>query len=91
MSKIADDLQQHFADQLHQLLIDAADTMERVDIPIDEAGRRLLSSLLSEVIMGCYSFRMNEDAVVDVCRTSYRALVPELRKVQAKRRKAAAK
>jgi len=91
VSKIADDLQQHFADQLHQLLIDAADTMERVDIPIDEAARRLLSVLMSETVIGSHSFRIDEAEFLRVCSSSYREVASIMRQTKAGRRKAAAK
>jgi hypothetical protein len=91
VSKIADDLQQHFADQLHQLLVDAADTMTRVDIPIDEAARRLLSILMSEVVIGSHSFRIDEADFLRVCSSSYREVASLMRQAKARRRKAAAK
>jgi hypothetical protein len=91
VNKIGDDLQQHFADQLHQLPIGAADTMTRVDIPIDEAARRLLSVLMSETVIGSHSFRIDEADFLRVCSSSYREVASLTRQAKAGRRKAAAK
>jgi hypothetical protein len=91
VSKIADDLQQHFADQLRQLLLDTTDTMERVDIPHKELCGLLLASLMREVVIGSYSLRMDENTFTGICRVAYRKMEPTLRKAAADcRRKRAA-
>jgi len=91
VSKIADDLQQHFAAQLHQLLLDTTDTMERVDIPYKEACGLMLATLLREAVIGSYSLHIDEDTFTGICRAAYREMAPGLRKVAAdyRRRRAA--
>ena len=92
MSKVGDDLQTHFADQLHQLLLDTTDTMERADIPYKELCGLMLASLMREMVIGSYSLRMDEDTFTGICRMAYREMEPKLRKVAAdyRRKRAAA-
>ena len=92
MSKIGDDLQQHFADQLHQLLLDTTDTMERANIPYKELCGLMLASLMRELVIGSYSLRMDEDAFTGICRVAYREMEPTLRKAATdyRRKRAAA-
>ena len=79
--RIHRDLQGHFADRLHELLLDSADTMLRADIKQSEIVTSLLAALLREICGAAWSLKLDEDAFLTATRMAYREYLPQYRKL----------
>jgi hypothetical protein len=75
------DLQRHFANQLRELIENAADTMQRVDINGDAIALLLMAALLRETCGAAWALKMNEETFLAALQMAYREYLPQYRKL----------
>lgn len=76
--QIADDLFEHFTQRLRRLMMDHADTCERIGISVEESMSMIVAGMINEMLVMLCAGGADEDAleedIVQSCRAHFYAI-----------------
>ena len=82
---LLDDMHKHFNTKLRTLISDVAETCDSVDIEPRDIVLMIISGMSAELVRAAVYIELTEDDYLQMCRMSYRTLVPDMRKQRAAR------
>ena len=72
--EMIDDMAEHFHQKLRKLIMDVADTCERLDIGRGDIVKLVFAGLLRELIFAGDVLELKEEDFASVCRVGYEAM-----------------